>query len=492
MMFVPKIRLFNIPIILNIIGIVLLIEAATLIITLIVCLIYGEDDWMAFTIVAGTTAMTGLALVGFVRIDRTAMSANDGILITALSWLVVAVFGAAPFLISTHPVSVTDALFESMSGFTTTGASAMTDIDHLGYGMNMWRALTQLIGGIGIITFTLVLVPMLNKPSGMRLMAAESTDFSIDKTTPRIKQTARNLSIVYFGLTLICTLFLWAGPMSLYESLIHAFATLSTGGFSSYGSSIMHFDSLYIKIVLIIFMFLGATNFTLIVYAGKGDFSPILRNITVRVYVYTILIFLLLFIGAFTILDIPFTFEGSIVDPLFQIISTITSTGFSCADFEKWGPLVLLMLFILMYSGACAGSTSGGVKLDRMIVFFKSSRNEISSTINRNTMFTVKDGDKTLAPYSISRIVTFMGIYAFTLLLGGLTIAAMGVDTSDSFFASFSCTSNIGLGYGITGVNGSYSLLPVAARWILIFLMYAGRLELMAIFVLFVPSFWRR
>lgn len=485
-------NLFNTRAIANLIGKVLVIESVAMAAALLVCVAYGEPDWSAFLVSSAITCVPGIFLGFRVKVRNPRISAHDGILITALAWVVIAAFGALPFMMCAHPMGFTDAFFESMSGFTTTGASVIPDVEEVGHGVNMWRALTQWIGGLGIILFTLTLIPKLNKTGGMRLMAAESSDFAFDKTSPRITQTARTLGMVYLTLTLSCVISLWLGPMNLYDAVAHSFSTISTGGFSPYSDGIMHFSSTYVKLVISLYMFLGATNFTLLAFAIRGNFSPLRQNSTFWTFGVTVIVFTALFIGSMLLSGIAFSFDGMIADPLFQVISAISSTGFASADYEGWGSLVFILLLVLMYSGACMGSTSGGAKLDRVIVFFRNSRNEISYTINRNTIYSVSDGTKDLTHAAIGRIVTFLGIYAVTLLIGSLLLMAFGIGAADSFFAVFSSTSNVGLGYGLTGFTGGFSLLPLEAKWVLSFMMYIGRLELLTVFVLFLPSFWRR
>ena len=485
-------KLFNIRGIANLIGKVLLMESAAMLISLLVCLLYCEPDWLAFLLSAGITGITGFFLGYIVKVKSLSLSQQDGILITALAWVVVAVFGALPFMVCTHPVNFTDALFESMSGFSTTGSSVISDVEALGKGVNMWRGLTQWIGGLGIVLFVLTLIPNLNKTGGMRLMAAESSDFTFDKTSPRITQTARSIALVYVILTLACILLLWAGPMDLYDSIVHSFATLSTGGFSPYSDGIMHFSSVYVKIVIIIFMLFGGTNFTLMANAGKGDMRSFFCNSTLHIFLLTVVTFTLLCIGSMAMQGMEFSIDGMVIDPLFTVVSAISSTGFASANYEGWGKLVFLFLLLLMYSGACIGSTSGGAKIDRVIVFFSNCRKEICSSINTKTLYVVSDGTKQVGAPAVGRIVTFMGLYALTLLIGSVLLMVSGIAMGDAFFAVFSCTSNIGLGYGITGFGGGYALLPEASKWVLTALMYVGRLELLTVFVLFLPSFWRR
>lgn len=484
--------LINFPIVLKVIGQIMMVEAGAMLVAAVACIIYGEATLTGMLLAALITGFPGVLLALVFRKSDTGIMAREGLLITSLAWLTVALFGTLPFLLTAKGVSITNAAFESMSGFTTTGASAIMDVEALGKGLNLWRALMHWIGGIGIILLVIVFVPMLNQSGGIRLIMSEASGYSLDKTSPRVSNTALNLSIVYLVLTVANLIFLWVGPMDFYDSLVHALSTVSTGGFSCYNDGICHFNTLYTKLVLIFFMFAGGVNFTLMVWAGKGDWRQLLCNQTFRTYSAVIVIMLGLFITAFAINAWDFGFEQSVVNPLFTIVSTITSTGFTVADLENWGPMVLVLIFMMMYSGACSGSTTGGAKIDRLVNIAKLGRNEIESTVKTHTFHSVKEDGRAIDRSVLLRISAFLGIYATLVVMGGLALTAMRIPVVDAFFATLSCTSNIGLGYGITGAGGSYALLPEAARWLLIVLMYIGRLEVFTVLAVLLPAFWRR
>ncbi len=482
----------NVPMLLRVVGWLLIIEAVFMLAPLATCLIYEESDYKSFVIAAITTAAAGVLMTTFIRPNRTEMGKREGFLLTALVWVVFSAFGMIPFLHSPNAMSVSDAFFEAMSGFTTTGATIMVDIDHLSKGMLLWRCLMQWIGGMGIILFTLAVVPMLNSSGGMQMFNAEVTGITHEKLRPRISQTAKRLWGLYIFLTAALTLLLWLGPMDIYQSICHAFSTISTGGFSTSNDSIASFHSIYIDVVITVFMFLGGVNFTLMIQAVSGRPSSLWRNDTFRAYVVIILVMFVLFVisilskGAFT------GWKSITIDPLFQIVSTITSTGLTATNFEVWGPFVLSLVFVMMYFGACAGSTSGGAKIDRMIFLLKNIRNEIYRCIHPNSVMSVRINGKRISTELVNKVIAFLCIYTLLILFGGIALTALDVPLVDSFFSSFSAISNTGLGAGITGYGGSYDLIPDLAKWILSFLMLVGRLELFTVLILFTPGFWRK
>lgn len=456
-------------------------------------LIWNESDWIPFSITTGITAITGTLLAVYSRPTSTHMGKRDGYLLTAMVWIVFSLFGLIPFLFCSHSLSFSDAFFEAMSGFTTTGASVIVSVDDMGHGIHLWRALMQWIGGMGIILFTLAVIPMLNHSGGMQMFNAEVTGITHDKIRPRISQTAKSLWLIYIALTLILILLLWAGPMDLFQSICHAFGTISTGGYSTetMGISYWH-DSLYTKLVLIVFMFLGGVNFGLMYKAILGDFSALRRNDVLRTYIGIVGIMLVLFALGIVLGGKYNGWESITVDPLFQIISTITSTGFSVADFESWGSFVLALTFFMMFTGACAGSTSGGAKIDRILYLFKNAGNELYRCLYPNSILSVKVNGRVVSPELVNKVIAFLCIYMLLVVAGGISLTACGVPLVDSFFSAFSCISNTGLGAGVTGYGGNYDILPDLAKWILSALMLTGRLEIFTILVLFTPSFWRR
>lgn len=482
----------NFPILFRIIGLLLLIEAGFLVVPLVTCLIYLESDWKAFAWSLAATVAAGSAMTFCIHPSSNSMGKREGFLLTSLVWIFFSIFGMIPFMLMKTPMSVSDAFFEAMSGFTTTGATVMTSISHLSHGVIMWRSLIQWIGGMGIILFTLAVIPMLNHSGGMQMFNAEVTGITHEKLRPRISQTAKGLWMTYIVLTVMLFLLLLAGPMNLFESICHAFSTMSTGGFSTEDASVAAWDSTYIEVVLTVFMFLGGVNFALIFRAAHGDFRPLWKNDVFKLYIKVILVMYVLFVIGIIHQHQATSVRSLTLDPLFQIISTITSTGYTVTNFEKWGTFCLSLLFLLMFFGACAGSTSGGAKLDRMLYLFKNCGNEIVKCIHPNNIYTVFVNGKVVSNELVSKVIAFLCIYVILIMFGGMLLAALGLPLVDSFFSSFSCISNTGLGAGVTGYGGSYEIVPDAGKWVLAMLMMIGRLEIFTVIILFARSFWRK
>ena len=337
----------------------------------------------------------------------------------------------------------------------------------------------QWIGGMGIILFTLAVIPMLNHSGGMQMFNAEVTGITHDKIRPRISQTAKSLWFIYLMLTFLLIVLLWLGPMDLFNSICHAFGAISTGGYSSNSSGIAAWhDSVYVKSVLIMFMFLGGVNFGLIFKTLQGDFSALRRNDVFRTYVGVITFMLILFSTTILVRGQYTDWQSVTIDPLFQIVSTITSTGFTVNNFESWGPFILALTFVLMFFGACAGSTSGGAKIDRILYLFKNSKNELYRCLYPNAVLSVKVNGRVVNPDLVSKVIAFLCIYMLLIVGGGMSLTLFDVPIVDAFFSSFSCLSNTGLGAGVTGYGNSYDILPDAAKWILSSLMLIGRLEI--------------
>ncbi len=483
----------NLRMLCRIAGWLLLIEGFFMVFPALTSLGYGESDSVVFGATAFATALVGLLLARFSKPQSSHMGKRDGYLLTAMVWVVFSLFGMVPFLFCSRPIGITDSFFEAMSGFTTTGASVLESVDGMSHGIHLWRAMMQWIGGMGIILFTLAVIPMLNHSGGMQMFNAEVTGITHDKIQPRISQTAKSLWLIYFGLTVILVLLLWAGPMSLFDSVCQAFGAVSTGGYTSHSLGIGAWsDSVYIKVVLIIFMFLGGVNFGLIYKCLRGNWRSLRYNDVFRTYVGLILIMLVLFSATIIARGQARTWVDCTIDPLFQIVSTITSTGFTTTNYEAWGPFVLSLTFVMMFFGACAGSTSGGAKIDRILYLFKNAHNELHRCLYPNSILSVKINDRVVNPDLVSKVIAFLCIYMLLIVGGGLALTACGVPLVDSFFSSFSCLSNTGLGAGVTGYGNSYDILPDVAKWILSFQMLIGRLEIFTVLVLFTPAFWRR
>lgn len=482
----------NFPILLRVIGWLLMIEGAFLAVPMVTCIVYGEEDWKAFAWSMAATLVAGAGMTFGLRPTSNSMGKREGFLLTALVWVFFSIFGMIPFMLMEVPLSVSDAFFEAMSGFTTTGATVLTSISHLSHGVIMWRSLMQWIGGMGIILFTLAVIPMLNHSGGMQMFNAEVTGITHDKLRPRISQTAKGLWMIYIVLTIMLFVLLLIGPMNLFESICHAFSTMSTGGFSTEDASLAAWDSSYIEVVMTVFMFLGGVNFALLFRAAHGEFRPIWKNDVFRAYLKIILLMYVFFVCGIIYHGQATSVKSLTLDPLFQIISTITSTGYTVTNFENWGTFCLALVFALMFFGACAGSTSGGAKIDRMIYLFKNCRNEIDRCIHPNNIYTVRVNDKVVPGDLVSKVIAFLCLYVIIIMVGGIVLTAFGLPLVDSFFSAFSCISNTGLGAGVTGYGGSYEIVPDAGKWLLALIMLIGRLELFTVLIIFSRTFWRK
>lgn len=482
--------LINIAQLLRVIGLLLIFEALFLVFPTLVCLFYNETDWMPFSLTTLLTGCTGIILLTRVKARSNHIGKRDGFLLTAMVWVVFSLFGMLPFITCSTPMSVSDSFFEAMSGFTTTGAS--TIVGHTSHGIMIWRALMQWIGGMGIILFTLAVVPMLNHSGGMQMFNAEVTGITNDKIRPRISQTAKSLWIVYLMLTIVLVALLWAGPMNLFDSVCHAFGAISTGGFSTGFLDTLDHGLYYVKIVLTIFMFLGGVNFGLIFKTVNGNLTPLRQSDVFRTYVLTILVFYILFALTNLMTAQSFSLQNLTVDSLFQVVSTITSTGYSFSCAACVGPFIMSLMLVMMFSGACAGSTSGGAKIDRILFLVKNCANELYRCVHPNSIRSVRINNKAISPELVNKVIAFLCIYVLVVVAGGVAMSLLGVPLIDSFFSAFSCMSNTGFGADITGFGGTYEILPDAAKWILALLMLIGRLEIFTVLVLFTPVFWRK
>ena len=482
----------NFPMLLRVTGWLMMIEAAFMVFPLIATIVYQETDFYAFLVSTIITGVVGASMTTFIEPSRTEMAKREGFLLTAMIWVVFSIFGMLPFILSETPFTISDAFFEAMSGFTTTGATIMNSGEHLSHGLHLWRCLMQWIGGMGIILFTLAVIPMLNHSGGMQMFNAEVTGITHDKIRPRVSQTAKGLWLVYILLSVLLCVLLWVGPMDFFDSVCHALSTMSTGGFSTKDASVGAWNSAYIKIIMTIFMFLGGVNFGLLFKACTGAPGGLLHNDTFKMYLKVIALVFILFVITITLNGQVISISSVTIDPLFQIISTITSTGYTVTDFENWGTFVLALVFVLMFFGACAGSTSGGAKIDRMLYLLKNLRNEIHKCIHPNAILSVRINGKIIPSEIVSKVIAFLCLYVILIMTGGIVLAAIGIPLVDAFFSAFSCISNTGLGAGVTGYGSSYEIIPDLGKWVLSFLMLIGRLELFTILILFTRTFWRK
>ncbi len=485
----------NFPILLRLLGWLLMIEALFMAIPLITSLIYDDSSIQGLLISMGITAGAGIIMAFMIKPKYKEMGKREAILLTALVWAVFSLFGMLPFILCEPHLSIPDAYFEAVSGFTTTGASVIRDVESVPHGILMWRALIQWIGGMGIILFTLAVLPMLNHQGGIQLFNAEVTGISHDKLRPRISQTAKGLWIVYIVLTIIMVVLLWLGPMNLFDSICQTMSAVSTGGFSTRNASIGAWNSHYVDIIVTIFMFLCGINFALLYKASLGNFKPLLRNDTFKWYFFiTIGMSVLIVASNFSCeMCSTWTWEDYLIYPLFHVVSTITSTGYGVVNFESWGQFALALVFLMMFFGACAGSTAGGAKIDRMIFLIKNTKNEFYRALHPNSITTVRINNKVIPYGVVSKVIAFLCLYVIIIVVGSVALTALdNISIFDAFFATISAMSNIGFGAGYTGVGGSFADVSDIGKWILSFIMMTGRLELFTFLIIFTKDFWTK
>lgn len=418
------------------------------------------------------------------------LSHRDGVAIVTLAWIAAGLTATLPYLLSGAIPDFTNAFFESMSGFTTTGASILTDIEHLPPAILFWRAQTQWLGGMGIIVLSIAILPFLGI-GGMELYKAETPSPVVDKLTPRISDTARVLWKIYLFMTLFLILLLLAGGMSLFDAICHSFATLPTGGFSPKNASVGYYQSGYIDWVILIFMFLAGINFSLHYRLLRGNVRQFFRDPELRVYLCVVAALVLLVFA-----DIYGTIYSSIADALrfaaFQVVSIITTTGFATGDYEKWPPLSQMLLFFCMFAGGMAGSTAGGIKIVRIILLVKHCYQEIFRIIHPHAVSVVKLGNTPVSQTIMRSIWGFFFLFVGIFIVGSIALAALGMDMISALSAMATCLGNVGPGFGSIGPMDNYALVPPVGKWILIFTMLLGRLEIYTIIVLLMPAFWRK
>lgn len=473
-------------------GKLLWVEGVLLLLPMTVSLIYSERDWWTFLLASVVAAVGGTLCVKLPNQPSNSLRPREGFILTAVIWWVFGFVGIIPLMLCGNGLGFTDAMFEIISGLTTTGASVIKDVDAMGHGIIFWRALSQWIGGLGIILFILALLPELNRNSGLSLFNAEATGITHDKARPRIRQTALMLWCVYLALTVIFTVLLWVGPMNLFDALCQTMTAIATGGFTSRSAGIMYWNSDYVLAVLTLCMFLGGTSFMLIYNVSLGHWKEMLRNTVFKAYLILIGCGVALTVLSMEIGGAELTPVKWLAYPLFYVMSAITTTGFSIEGCEHWGWGAYTVTILLMLSGACAGSTTGGIKIDRLAAVWKNMVNELRATSFPKRTFVVRLNGHTLNQGQLSRLTAFVGLYLTVLCLTVLISCMWGYNPSDALFMCTSCIGCNGLGYGITGEAGGYGLLPDGLKWIMILVMMLGRLEIFTFLALLLPSFWRK
>ena len=408
-------------------------------------------------------------------------------MVTALSWVVMSLVGALPFVFAGAIPSYIDAVFETVSGFTTTGASILTDVEGMSRGLLFWRSFTHWVGGMGVLVFLLAIVPLAGGRS-VHIMRAESPGPVVGKLVPKVRDTAMILYGIYITMTVVLIALLLLGGMPLYDSAVHAFGTAGTGGFGIWGDSIAHYDSAYIDVVLSIGMVLFGVNFNIYYLLLMGKVKSILRSEELRWYLGIIAGATLLI--AWNTLSRWGGMLQSLRYAFFQVASVITTTGFATADFNLWPELSRMLLLVLMLVGACAGSTGGGMKVSRLIIMLKSAKREISRMLHPRSVYTLQFEGKPLEDQTIHNVFTYFFILVFLVIASVLLVSLDNMDFDSTFSAVLACINNIGPGLGIVGPMGSYAALSPLSKLVLILDMLLGRLEIFPMLMLFAPSVW--
>lgn len=485
----------NLGTVLHVLGRLCTVMAVILLAPLIVCAAEGTMDEApahAFLVAAGAAGALGVALRLSFFLDKDDFGFGEAFATVTASWLVFMGLGAMPFLVAGEIPSVLDACFETMSGFTTTGASILPDPGELSRPMLLWRAMTHWIGGLGIVALSVAILPALGA-GGNFLFQAEMPGPESEKLMPRISTTAKLLWGIYVFLTGAQVLLLWWAGMAPFDAVCHAFATLATGGFSTHPRSLAGYGPA-IQWIVIAFMFLAGINFVLLYGALlRGRVVRTLRNTEIRVYVLMILIASASIAGVlFVETGAPDGAEPLVRDAVFTTVALLTTTGFATADYDAW-PLVLFpLLMLLMISGGCAGSTAGGAKVTRLILLFKTSVREIQRLLRPSAVFVVKVNDRRVSEELLAKVSGFVVVYLMTLLAGTALLVGTGMGGLSSFSATLACISNVGPGFDAVGPTMNYAELPALAKAGCIAFMLLGRLEFFCVLVLFLPLAWRR
>lgn len=460
-----------------------------MLIPLAISLFYGDGDTLGTGLAALTTAGVGGVMALLTRKAKNDLNLREGFAVVALGWLAMSFAGATPFYFTETIPSFTDCFFESASGFTTTGASILTDIESMPHGILFWRSFTHWVGGMGIIVFSIALLPFLGV-GGMQMFKAESPGPTADKITPRIKHTAEILWAVYVIITAAEILLLVLGGMSLFDSVCHSFGTLATGGFSTKNLSIGYYDSAYIQWIITIFMFIAGVSFTLHFYAIRGNVSKYFKSSEFRFFSLVVLFSIFVVTGfRFASGD---SFGKSFLDSAFQVVSITTTTGYATADFNAWHKVVQILLVLLMFMGGMAGSTGGGMKAVRVQILFKQARVELHKLVHPQTIYPIRMGKKVVPNEIVQNVLAFSLLYFLLLILGLISMSFLGLDHVSAITSVIACLSNIGPGLGDVGPASNYAAIPQVGKWILSILMIIGRLEIYTVLILFTRTYWSK
>ena len=469
-------------------GLLLAFESMLLLACCCVSMIYGERDLMSFVISFALCLSVSAILLIYGRRKKCAMSRNEGYIVVALSWVFFSVFGMVPYLWGGFIPNITDAFFETMSGFTTTGATILDNIESMPHGILFWRSLTQWIGGLGIVCFTIVLLPGFGASSQM-LYLSEATGVTHNKLCPKTRVMARYIFMVYILLTAVESALLMAGGMGLFDAVCHSMTTTATGGFSTKQASIAYWHSPYIEYVVSLFMLLSAINFSLYIVACKSKWKQLRKNTELKWFACSVGL-LTLVISVVLFLNNGYGVEEAFRKSLFQVATCHTSCGFATDDYNLWPPFTWMLLIFAMLSGGCTGSTSGGVKNLRLIIIANCIRNQFRQILHPRAVLPVR-AEFPCDNKLVTTVLVFFAAYLSVAFIGWTLLMAFGVDFTEAMSTVISAMGNVGPGLGSFGPAFSWAALPDAAKWILSSLMLIGRLEIFGFLLIFYRSTWK-
>jgi len=492
----------NSKIIFHLMGLLLLFNGLFMLVAAVVSGIYKDGATLGITLASITSMFIGTFLMFYTRDHKKEVKRKEGYIIVTFGWIVMSISGMLPYLFSGAIPDVTNAFFETISGYTTTGASILDDIEAMPEGILIWRSITHWIGGMGIIVLAIAILPLLGI-GGMQLFSAEAPGPNADKLHPRITDTAKRLWYIYVGYTVAETILLKLAGMSFFDAVNHSLSTLSTGGFSTKNASLAYWNnSPVIQYIVILFMFLAGSNFVLSYFAFKGKIQRVLKDEEFKFYSIFILLFSI--IAALVIYyqaNVPISeyhpkvlgdAESSFRHSLFQVIAVITTTGFVSADFTNWTPFLTVFFFGLMFLGGSAGSTAGGIKVMRHLLIIKNGLLEFKRTLHINAIIPVRYNDKTIKEHFVYNIIAFFVLYMLLFIIGALVLGAMGLDFVSAVGGAATSLGNVGPGLGELNPLSNFNGLPALGKWWCGFLMLVGRLELFTVLILFTPYFWKK
>jgi trk system potassium uptake protein TrkH len=478
--------------VLSVVGLLLVVVGIAMLAALAVSWYYREGDTMPILYSSLITILSGaLLLVLFKATGGEELRPREGFVIVTLGWVIIPAFGCLPFLFSGAIPSFTDAYFEAISGFTTTGASILTNVEVLPHGLLFWRSLTHWLGGMGIIVLSLAILPLLGT-GGMQLFRAEVAGPTKDKLTPRIAETARLLWSVYVLITAAEVILLIFGGMPLFDAVCHSFATIASGGFSTKNASIGFFNSPYIDAVVTFFMFLAGTNFALHYAALKGNLKAHFRNDEFRFFLISYIVASVIVTAAIAGPSVHGNVLKAFRYSAFNVMSIMSCTGFATTDFALWVPIAQIVLLFLLFPGGCAGSTAGGMKNIRVLLLLRTATNELKKLIHPKLVTAVRNDGRAVEAEILFAIGGFIILYLATFAISAVVLAATGLDLVTSMSAVATCMAGCGPGLGTVGPASNYAHLSAMAKWVLDASMLLGRLEIYSVFVVFSSSFWKR